>query len=137
MEEEAVYVRTIGEILESLDANPRSDLVHRKFCVYYFPCARLWFFENHEVLGRDLYFEHRASLGNNAHLVGWHNVEVFGVPTGVHGEDFVLLPDWWKSGLEPSSFLNDPPSCSFVYFSNNIHGYKPDKARNVWRMSRS
>lgn len=48
MKEEAVYVRKLGEIPDSIDANPGFDLVHRDFCAYYYPYDRLWFVENQD-----------------------------------------------------------------------------------------
>lgn len=43
MDEGAVYARKIVEILDDLDSNPRTELLHRYFSAYYYTYDRLWF----------------------------------------------------------------------------------------------
>lgn len=92
MAEEAVYIRKLGKILDSLDVTPREYLVHRYFCAYYYPHEQLWFVENHDLWWRNLDFERRARVGKNSHFVVWHNVEVFRVPTATRSDVFVPVP---------------------------------------------
>lgn len=136
-EEVVVYVSKIDEMLDSLYENPRSDYVHYDFCAYNYPYDRLWFVCTRYVWSRDFYFECRARIRKNAHFVGCHNVEVFGVTTAVRGDVFMLVPDCCKSGLEPSYLMNVPSPCAILYFSNRILGETTERSRNVWGDARS
>lgn len=53
---------------------------------------------------------HRMNHGfyNNDFLIGWNNVDIFGVPVAVRGNVFVKGSSWWVSGLETTYLLNVP-----------------------------
>lgn len=78
--EESFYVGKFGELLESLSATPRDELMHRYFRVYWFPHYQLCFISNHEFWWRYFDFQRPVRVGTSRHFMGWHNVKVFGVP---------------------------------------------------------
>lgn len=96
MSEESIYVHKVGELLNSLASASRDELVHRDFCVYWFPQDQLWFIESHEFWWRDLQFERHARVGTRKHFVGWKNVKMFGVPICVCDEVYVPVPEVWR-----------------------------------------
>lgn len=121
--EEGVYVKLLGDLISVMDEDDREELAHQDSCCLRWTYDELWSIQRHYCWWRDLEFERRMRHhGQFSVFAGWHNTELFAIPSDERSSYYVSVFDWWVA-IEVSSILSVPSPSVLSYYGNRVlHG---------------